>query len=63
MNSWKHRIARPVTVIKVAVRDQTGAGLAEYGLLLLFIAIVSVAVLSTLGTTISNLFTQANAMF
>lgn len=39
---------------------EEGAGLAEYALLLFLIALASVAILTTLGGTIANVFTQIN---
>ena len=44
-------------------RSQRGAGLAEYALLLLLIALVSITALTTLGGTISAAFNTANGMF
>jgi len=43
--------------------DEDGAGLAEYALLLLLIAIVCVGALTTLGTTISGAYNTAVGMF
>ena len=40
-----------------------GAGLAEYAMLLLLVAVVCVTVVGTLGTTLSGLFTNASGMF
>ncbi len=40
------------------MRDESGQGLAEYALILVFIAIVAVAALTFLGPTISNLFSS-----
>jgi pilus assembly protein Flp/PilA len=37
-------------------KDESGASLVEYGLLILLIAIASVAALTTLGTTIAALW-------
>jgi pilus assembly protein Flp/PilA len=37
------------------VRDEHGQGLAEYALILVFIAIVAIAALTLLGTNISTL--------
>jgi Flp pilus assembly pilin Flp len=41
---------------------QQGQGLVEYGLLLVLIAIASVAILSALGNNISVLYSAANVM-
>lgn len=42
---------------------QAGQGLVEYGLLLVFIAVVAVASLAALGTSVSSLFSVGRAMF
>jgi len=39
-------------------KEEEGAGLAEYALLLVLIAIVCIATLTTMGTTISGVFTS-----
>jgi len=41
--------------------DETGATLVEYGLLLALVALVAVATMTTLGTNISSLFSDAAA--
>jgi Flp pilus assembly pilin Flp len=46
--------------IKRFFRDEEGMGLAEEALLLLLIAVVSVAILTTIGGTISGIFNTAN---
>ena len=43
--------------------NDEGAGLAEYALLLLLIAIVCVGALTALGTTIAGAFNTAQGMF
>lgn len=40
------------------LKKEEGAGLAEYALLLFLIAVVCVAALTALGTTISTVFTN-----
>ena len=40
-----------------------GAGLAEYAILLLLIAMACIGVLTTLGVTINGLFAKAVSMF
>jgi pilus assembly protein Flp/PilA len=42
------------------IKDAGGATLVEYGLLLALVAIAAVAAMSTLGGTISSLFTNAS---
>jgi len=44
-------------------RSERGAGLAEYGLLLLLVALVSIGILTTLGVQISGFVDTATAMF
>lgn len=39
------------------VRDDEGAALAEYGLLVALIAVVCILAITTLGTNISQMFT------
>jgi len=40
------------------VRDEEGASLAEYGLLLALIAVICVGAIAVLGTNISQMFTN-----
>ncbi len=40
----------------VATRDERGAGLAEYALLLVLIAVACVIAITALGSTISDVF-------
>jgi pilus assembly protein Flp/PilA len=42
------------------VRDEEGATLAEYGLLLALIAVVCLAAITVLGTKISSMFSQVS---
>jgi len=39
------------------VRDEDGASLVEYGLLLSLVAVVCILAITTLGTSISTMFT------
>lgn len=41
-------------------RDETGASLVEYGLLVGLIAVAAIAAITTLGGTISSYFTDIN---
>jgi pilus assembly protein Flp/PilA len=45
-----------IDVAKRFGRDEAGASLAEYGLLLALIAVVCIAAVSLLGTTITGMF-------
>ncbi len=40
------------------VRDEEGASLVEYGLLLSLVAVVCIAAVTALGSSISNMFTS-----
>ena len=42
---------------KYVTRQEEGATLAEYGLLLALIAVVCIAAITTLGTKVSTMFT------
>jgi pilus assembly protein Flp/PilA len=46
--------------LKTFVRGEEGASLAEYGLLLALIAVVCIAAINLLGTTISNMFSTTS---
>ncbi|MBC5828991.1 MAG: Flp family type IVb pilin [Candidatus Eremiobacteraeota bacterium] len=48
------------TSLITLVRDDSGATLVEYGLLLALIAVVSIAVLTTLGGKIKTMFSNVN---
>jgi Flp pilus assembly pilin Flp len=47
-------------ILKHLWLDERGQDLVEYALLLVLIALVAIASLQTLGTTISSVFTNAN---
>ena len=51
------------TKLSSLLAGDEGAGLAEYALLLLLIAMVCVVALTTLGTTISSAYNTAVGMF
>jgi pilus assembly protein Flp/PilA len=42
------------------VKDEDGATMVEYGLMLALIAVVCIAAVTTIGTTLSGKFTAAN---
>ena len=48
---------RILHIVRRLRKDETGASLVEYALLVGLIAVVSIATLTTLGTTISGLWT------
>ncbi len=45
-----------ITTLKRLVRDEEGATMVEYGLLIALIALVAITAVKTLGTNISSLF-------
>lgn len=49
-----------LTIAKKFVAEDSGATLVEYGLLLALIAVVCIGILSTLGGTLTKLFTNVN---
>ena len=54
-------MAGVVALFRRAWRDEQGQDLAEYGLLIALIAIVALAAVANLGTTIMNVFWSAIA--
>ena len=51
-------MTKPLTAASTKfVRDEDGASLVEYGLLLSLVAVVCIVAISTLGTSISDMFT------
>jgi Flp pilus assembly pilin Flp len=57
-----HSLTSRVYLVLGALRDrEEGQALVEYALLLSLIAIVSVAVLTALGTNVSTIFSDINA--
>lgn len=40
---------------------RAGQGLVEYALIIVLVAVVSIAILTTLGTSVASVFSQANA--
>jgi pilus assembly protein Flp/PilA len=51
-------MTRLLTALNAFVRDEQGASLAEYGLLLALIAVVCIAAINVLGTAISSMFSN-----
>lgn len=49
--------------IQLTHRDEEGQGLAEYGLILALIAVVCIAALTLLGTSIDGTLDSINAAF
>lgn len=49
------------TVIRAHVRDERGASLVEYALLLALIAIVCIAAITLIGTSASNKLSSAGS--
>jgi Flp pilus assembly pilin Flp len=55
-----NQIIRLYTWVQSAAKQERGAGLAEYALLLFLIALASIVILGTLGGTIAGVFTAIN---
>ena len=49
------------TILKRLWKEEEGQDLTEYALLMVLIALVAIASMQTLGTTISNVFSNAAA--
>ncbi|HUY41906.1 MAG TPA: Flp family type IVb pilin [Candidatus Dormibacteraeota bacterium] len=47
------------SAVKTLVKDDSGATLVEYGLLLALVALAAITAMTTLGGKISSLFTNA----
>jgi len=45
----------------LAIKHEKGQGLVEYALIVVLIAVVSIAILTTLGSSVSSVFSRANA--
>jgi pilus assembly protein Flp/PilA len=50
-----------MNALKNLIRDDNGASMVEYALLVALIAVVSVVILTTLGKTIAGEFTNINS--
>ena len=51
-------MTKPLTAATKFARDEEGASLVEYGLLLSLVAVVCIVAISTLGTSISTMFSN-----
>jgi pilus assembly protein Flp/PilA len=51
---------RTARVVRRLIRDEEGATLLEYGILVMLIAVVSIAAVKLMGSKISGTFTAAN---
>jgi pilus assembly protein Flp/PilA len=51
-------MTKPLTAATKFARDEEGASLVEYGLLLSLVAVVCVAAITALGTSISTMFSS-----
>lgn len=45
-----------ITTLKTMIRDEEGATMVEYGLLIALIALVAIAGVTVLGTNLNSLF-------
>jgi pilus assembly protein Flp/PilA len=50
-----------MTIVKRLWREEEGQDLTEYALLMVLIALLAIASMQTIGTTISNVFSNAAA--
>lgn len=50
-----------VGVVRQLIRDEEGATLLEYGILVMLIAVVSIVAVRLMGSKVSGTFTAANA--
>jgi len=57
----KNRKMKLTNVLRGLWKDESGQDLTEYALLMVLIALVAVASMKTLGTTVSNVFSNAAA--
>jgi pilus assembly protein Flp/PilA len=48
-----------LTTLKTMIRDEKGATMVEYGLLVALIALVAIVGVKTLGTKLNSLFSSA----
>jgi len=54
-------MTKPLTAASTKfARDEEGASLVEYGLLLSVVSVVCIAAITTLGTSISTMFSSFN---
>ena len=56
-------VARLTNAVRRFVRDEEGAALAEYGILVAFIAIVAITAVTFFGSRISSKFSQLATSF
>ena len=51
-----------MTIIRSLIEENEGAGLAEYSLLLLLIALACIATITLLGISLSEFFNEAGTL-
>ena len=61
MTNLMARCTPLVTMLCGARDEEDGQALVEYALLLALIAVVSIGILTTLGTNVSTIFSKVNA--
>ena len=59
---WSQRVSERTTK-RSSGRPERGAGLVEYGILLLLILVVCLVAMGTLGTTITGFYDTVTAQF
>lgn len=50
-----------LSAVRNVLRDEQGATMVEYGIMVALIAAICIAVISTLGQNVSNAFSTVNA--
>ena len=62
LKSWFHRTAAALDS-RTVTEDEAGQGLVEYGLILVLIAVVTIGVLTALGTSIVDILNNVAGAF
>jgi pilus assembly protein Flp/PilA len=63
LQGGEHMLLYVMDSLRAALREEEGQGLAEYALILFFIAVVAIAALTFLGSDISSLLSRvANSL-
>jgi pilus assembly protein Flp/PilA len=50
-----------MSILRSLLRDESGATMVEYGVMVALIAAICIAVVTTLGQNVSNAFSTVNA--
>jgi Flp pilus assembly pilin Flp len=63
MVDMRMRAARALRALDSVRSDENGQALVEYGLILFLVALVSIAILGTLGGAVSSMFSVLTSEF